>query len=289
MLKLTGAWFYGVPGVGDTTKHPLNFLGLIAMYGGLVLFMRVWYGLIRTLSQVKGVPVRKLVMVLALWIAPLLLAPPLFSRDIYSYAAQGEMMSHHISPYHYGPGVLGAAPSVSLVDHLWLNTPGALRAVVHGDRRPLTSASGHNELVDLALLRLLALVGVGLMALSIPSLARSLGRDPSYAFTMAVLEPGHDPPPRGGCPQRRPHARPARGRPGRGASRETGGGHRAVRVGRGREGPGRAGCLLHRLELDGDRSACARPDTARGHGGLDRRPRSWVRCLSAPVSGGAGS
>ena len=54
---------------------------------------------------------------------PLLLAPPLFSRDIYSYAAQGEMMSHHISPYHYGPGVLGAAPSVTLVDHLWLNTP----------------------------------------------------------------------------------------------------------------------------------------------------------------------
>jgi hypothetical protein len=58
VLKLTGAWFYGVPGVGDTTTRPLNFLGLIAMYGGLVLFMRVWYGLIRTLSQIKGVPVR---------------------------------------------------------------------------------------------------------------------------------------------------------------------------------------------------------------------------------------
>ncbi len=189
VLKLTGAWFYGVPGVGDATKHPLNFLGLIAMYGGLVLFMRVWYGLIRTLSQIKGVPVRKLVMVLALWIAPLLLAPPLFSRDIYSYAAQGEMMSHHISPYHYGPGVLGAAPSVTLVDHLWLNTPVPYGPLFMETDGLLTSASGHNELVDLALLRLLAVVGVGLMALSIPSLARSLGRDPSYAFTMAVLNP----------------------------------------------------------------------------------------------------
>ena len=100
------------------------FLGLVAMYGGLVLFMRVWYGLIRTLSQVKGVPVRKLVAVLRPVDRPLCsLAPPLFSRDIYSYAAQGEMMSHHISPYHYGPGVLGATPSVSLVDPLWLNTP----------------------------------------------------------------------------------------------------------------------------------------------------------------------
>jgi hypothetical protein len=189
VLKLPGAWFFGVPAVGSTTKAPLNFLGLIAMYGGLVLFMRVWYGLIRTLSQVKGVPVRKLVMVLALWIVPLLLAPPLFSRDIYSYAAQGEMMSHHISPYHYGPGVLGAAPSVTLVDHLWLNTPVPYGPLFMETDGVLTSASGHNELVDLVLLRLLALVGVGLMAMSIPSLARSLGRDPAYAFTMAVLNP----------------------------------------------------------------------------------------------------
>jgi alpha-1,6-mannosyltransferase len=189
VLKLPGAWFFGVPAAGTTTQAPLNFLGLIAMYGGLVLFMRVWYGLIRTLSQVKGVPVRKLVMVLCLWIVPLLLAPPLFSRDIYSYAAQGEMMSHHISPYHYGPGVLGATPSESLVDHLWLNTPVPYGPLFMETDGFLTSASGHNELVDLVLLRLLALVGVGLMAMSIPSLARSLGRDPSYAFTMAVLNP----------------------------------------------------------------------------------------------------
>ena len=47
--------------------------------------------------------------VFALWIVPLLIIAPLFSRDVYSYVAQGEMMSHHISPYHYGPGVLGAA------------------------------------------------------------------------------------------------------------------------------------------------------------------------------------
>ena len=190
VLKLPGAWFFGVPSVGATEpKNNLNVLGLVAMYGGLVLFMRVWYGLIRTLSQVKGVPVRKLVMVLALWIVPLLLAPPLFSRDIYSYAAQGEMMSHHISPYHYGPGVLGAAPSVTLVDHLWLNTPVPYGPLFMETDGLLTSASAHHELIDLTLLRLLAVVGVGLMALSIPSLARSLGRDPSYAFTVAVLNP----------------------------------------------------------------------------------------------------
>ncbi len=189
VLKLPGAWFFGVPAVGTTPSKQFLFLGLVATYGGLVLFMRVWYGLIRTLSQVKGVPVRKLVMVLALWIVPLLLAPPLFSRDIYSYAAQGEMMSHHISPYHYGPGVLGATPSETLVDPLWKYTPVPYGPLFMETDGLLTSASMHHELVDLALLRLLAVLGVGLMALSIPSLARSVGRDPSYAFTVAVLNP----------------------------------------------------------------------------------------------------
>jgi hypothetical protein len=187
--KQAGAWFFGVPPVGVQPSHDWLFLGLVAVYGGLVLFMRVWYGLIRTLSKVEGVPVRKLVMVAALWIAPILLAPPLFSKDIYSYAAQGEMMSHHISPYHYGPGVLGATPSVALVDHFWLNTPVPYGPLFMQTDGTLTSLSLHHELVDLVLLRLLAVVGVGLMALSIPVLARSLGRDPAYAFTVAVLNP----------------------------------------------------------------------------------------------------
>jgi alpha-1,6-mannosyltransferase len=168
---------------------PGLFFGLVAVYGGLVLLMRVWYGLIRTLGQCPGVPVRKVMAVAALWILPLLIVAPLFSRDVYSYAAQGEMMSHHINPYHYGPGVLGAPPVVNLVDPLWLNTPapyGPLFMQVDGI---LTSLSLHHELVDVILLRLLAIGGVGLMALGISSLARSHGRDASYVVTLAILNP----------------------------------------------------------------------------------------------------
>jgi hypothetical protein len=188
-LKQAGAWFFGVPAASGTHSTHGLFLGLVAVYGGLLLLMRAWYSLIRTTSQLPGVPVRKLVWVLVLWTLPLLLAPPLFSGDLYSYVAQGEMMSHHISPYHYGPGVLGGAPSVLLVNHLWLNTPapyGPLFMQIDGF---ITSISLHHELIDLVLLRLLAVVGVGLMALSIPSLARSMGRDAAYVFTLAILNP----------------------------------------------------------------------------------------------------
>jgi alpha-1,6-mannosyltransferase len=188
-LGLPGAWFFGVPASGASPSANWEFLGLVAVYGGLLLLVRVWYGLIRTLSQVPGVPVRKLAVILALWIVPLLIAPPLFSRDVYSYAAQGEMMSHHISPYHYGPGVLGAAPSVSLVDPLWMNTPAPYGPLFMELDGMLTSVSLHHELTNLVLLRLLELVGVGLIALALPALARSIGRDPGYAFTLALLNP----------------------------------------------------------------------------------------------------
>jgi alpha-1,6-mannosyltransferase len=190
--KEPGAWFFGVPTSGAASQAhagPGLFFGLVAVYGGLVLLMRVWYGLIRTLGQRPGVPVRKLMAVAALWILPLLIVAPLFSRDVYSYAAQGEMMSHHINPYHYGPGVLGAPPVLNLVDPLWLNTPapyGPLFMQVDGI---LTSLSLHHELVDVILLRLLAIGGVGLMALGISSLARTYSRDAAYVVTLAILNP----------------------------------------------------------------------------------------------------
>ena len=188
-LKLPGAWFFGVPATPNSGSPHQELLGLVAVYGGLVLLMRVWYGLIRTLSRVPGVPVKKLAAVAALWVIPLLVAPPLFSRDVYSYAAQGEMMSHHISPYHYGPGVLGATPMVSLVDPLWLNVPAPYGPLFMGADGMAASVAGHHELATVVILRLMAVLGVALIAVGIPMLARALGRDPAHAFTLAVLNP----------------------------------------------------------------------------------------------------
>ena len=114
---------------------------------------------------------------------------PLFSRDVFSYAAQGEMMSHHINPYHYGPGTLGSGPYVSGVDPLWANTPapyGPLFLMLAGWS---ASLSLHHALVTVVLLRLQSVAGVALIAYCIPKLARSFGRDPGPAFVLAVLNP----------------------------------------------------------------------------------------------------
>ncbi|MFC0081397.1 polyprenol phosphomannose-dependent alpha 1,6 mannosyltransferase MptB [Aciditerrimonas ferrireducens] len=189
-LKLPGSWFFGVPSPGSHPSTTGLFLGLVAVYGGLLLLMRAWFSMARTLATVPGVPVRAVGWVLVLWCLPMLVAPPVFSHDVYAYAAQGEMMSRHIDPYRFGPNVLGiGAPFQRLVDPIWGNAPapyGPLFLLVDGW---LVSLSGHHELLAIVLLRLVELLGVAMIAVGVPDLARSYGKDPATAFTLGVLNP----------------------------------------------------------------------------------------------------
>ncbi len=187
-LELTGTWFFGEP-AGNQPSDSFMLFGLVAVYGGVVLLARVWYGLMKALARRPGVPVRYLVGILALWIVPMLLVAPIFSRDVYSYAAQGEMMSRHINPYHYGPYTLGAGGYVPGVDPLWGNTPAPYGPVFLLMDGLFASLSFHHVLFTIVLLRLSAVAGVALMAWSIPTLARAYGKDHGPVFAMAVLNP----------------------------------------------------------------------------------------------------
>ena len=185
-LEMGGTWFFGE---ADWPSTALLLPGVVAVYGGMVLFVRVWFGLYQTLRARPGVPIRSLAYMLALWILPLLAVAPLFSRDVFSYAAQGEMMSHHINPYHYGPGTLGYGPYTSGVDPLWANTAapyGPLFLMLAGWS---ASLSLHHALVTVVLLRLQSVAGIALIAYCIPKLARSFGHDAGAAFVLAVLNP----------------------------------------------------------------------------------------------------
>ncbi|MHB8220788.1 MAG: polyprenol phosphomannose-dependent alpha 1,6 mannosyltransferase MptB [Acidimicrobiales bacterium] len=187
-LEMAGTWFFGEPPGNVASQHNV-LLGLVAVYGGLVLLMRVWYGMMKALARRPGVPMRYLGWILVLWLIPMLVVAPIFSRDVFSYAAQGEMMSRHINPYRYGPGTLGVGPYPNPVDPLWINTPapyGPLFLMIDGF---LASASLHHEIYTVVLLRLFAVAGVVLTAWCIPKLARAYKRDVGPVFVLAVLNP----------------------------------------------------------------------------------------------------
>ena len=192
--KVQGAWWFGIP-APNATPHlggpgQWLFVGVCAVYGGMLLMLRAWYDVARLTSRTKNIPVRFLVPIFIAWCLPLLIVAPIFSHDAYSYAAQGELMSHHMNPYLYGPGVLRTGTGFgSLPDPLWwyVTSPyGPVFLVVDGW---LVSLMHHNVLASVMALRGLALFGVVLCAIGIPVLARSFHRDAATAFSLAVLNP----------------------------------------------------------------------------------------------------
>jgi alpha-1,6-mannosyltransferase len=187
-LELPGVWFFGVPSTNTPSQWGVYFT-LAAVYGGLLLLMRVWWGMTRLYSRCPGVAIKRMVWVFVLWSLPMLVIAPLFSRDAYSYAAQGEMVSHHISPYLYGPNQLGNNSFTAPVDQLWGNAPAPYGPLFLQLDGLFARVTFHNELATIVLLRLLALIGVLLIALCVPRLARLYHRDGAELFTLMVLNP----------------------------------------------------------------------------------------------------
>ena len=193
VTHLPGAWFFGMPGgpigsIGANGSHPPLYAAF-AVYGGIILLIRVWVGLLRYLLHHDGVPVRKIVAVMAIWSIPLFITPPIFSGDVYSYAGQGEMTSHHINPYDYGTGVLGSTPFSSMPNSVWTNTPSPYGPTFLAVDGALTQVSGHKILPDILLLRLLEVAGLALAVAATPTLARALGRDPAAAVLLGAGSP----------------------------------------------------------------------------------------------------
>ena len=70
----------------------------------MVALAVAWFGLARERSE------RRLWVVWAAWCLPLVVAPALFSRDVYSYLAQGTILHLGLSPYHHAPAVTAPSP-----------------------------------------------------------------------------------------------------------------------------------------------------------------------------------
>lgn len=187
-----GAWFFGTPGgpLGSVPSGSTpSAASLLLVYGGIVLLAAAWIRLLQLLRAHPGQPVRSVVKTLGIWSVPVLVAPPLFSADLYSYAGQGEMVARHISPYAYGTGVLGGTGFNTIAGPVWANTPspyGPLALRLYGF---LTTVSNHRVLLTLVLLRVVAVVAIGLVVVALAALAKDLGRDRAQVVALGAASP----------------------------------------------------------------------------------------------------
>ena len=165
-----------------------QFVSRASVILGGALFLQAWLVVGADILSGHVRDIRRLWAVLALWSAPLLLAPPLFSRDVYSYFVQGKLMLAGGDPYTQGvasiPGWFRDG-----VDPMWQNTPTPYGPVFLALSRGVAAFVGDNPYLAVVAFRLIALVGVGLLAYYVPRLAFHCGIDASKALWLGVMNP----------------------------------------------------------------------------------------------------
>ncbi len=161
---------------------------VMVVYVGLCLLMLAWWRLGRLVRSGDGPTMRELLITFAWWSAPLLVTMPIFSRDVYSYLAQGTMTVLGVDAYHYGPQVFGGPLAVD-IPPIWQTTPAPYGPVFLSLAADVTSITGESAWLGVLGMRLLALVGIALMIFAIPRMARLAGVEERFALWLGVLNP----------------------------------------------------------------------------------------------------
>jgi len=166
----------------DMWRDPHGPAVLGCWLAGTALLVGAWW------SLRWGAPsTRWAYLTAGLWLVPMLAAPPMGSRDVYSYACQGWSWTHGVDPYRVGVAAAGC-PWTDTVSPIWRDTPapyGPVFVLLAG----LAVLLGGGLAGTIALLRVIAVAGVLLAALCLPGLARAVGVPTRRAAWLALACP----------------------------------------------------------------------------------------------------
>lgn len=183
---LFGLRVLGLPGRNVT-------IALALAYAGAGLVVLAWLGVARLLLRpdAPAVPRAHLVRTAVTWALPLAVAPPLFSRDVYSYLAQGVMAARGFDPYVLGPvAALGVDhPLVRSIPTMWRETPTPYGPLFVLLERGVAALVGDDIAAGILAHRALALAGVAAIAWALPRLAARTGVDGGAALWLGAANP----------------------------------------------------------------------------------------------------
>ncbi len=128
---------------------------------------------------------------LMLWILPLLIAPPMYSKDVYSYLAQSQISLEGLDPYRVGPASgLGLSHVFTLsVPSLWRETPAPYGPLFLWIGRGISVVTGENIVAAVLCHRVVVLIGVALIVWATPRLARRCGVAEVSALWLGAANP----------------------------------------------------------------------------------------------------
>lgn len=168
-------------GHGMVVSSVLVWLGV-----GLILAAWLWLG--RRLIDGRGVSEYTLIASTGFWLAPLMASVPLFSRDAYSYLAQGALLRDGFDPYAVGP-IENPNPLLDDVSSVWTTTPAPYGPAFILIAKFVTLIAGDNVVSGTILLRLCMLPGLALLIWAATRVARHVGANGAIALWICVLNP----------------------------------------------------------------------------------------------------
>ena len=159
----------------------------VLLWGGVALMLLAWLWLGR---RVIGRKCSEYVMIATtgFWLAPLLLSVPLFSRDTYSYLAQGALLRDGFDPYAVGP-IENQNSLLDNVSPIWTTTTAPYGPAFILVAKFVTMLVGNHVVQGTMLLRLCMLPGLALLIWAAPRVARHVGADGAVALWICVLNP----------------------------------------------------------------------------------------------------
>ena len=163
-------------------------LATVGLYLGVALLVWAWVRLGREVFN--GVATSQQVTAAsAVWVGPLLLSPPLFTRDVYSYLAQGALAAQGFDPYLVGPSKLPPGAIADNVHYVWQTTPAPYGPLFIYIAKMISIATGNHLILGVLGMRLVLLSGFAMLAFALPRLAQRLGASPTIALWLVTANP----------------------------------------------------------------------------------------------------
>jgi len=158
---------------------------------GAVMMALAWLMLGRFTLGSRRMSRGELDRTLLLWALPLLIAPPMYSKDVYSYLAQSQISRDGLDPYRVGPASgLGLSHVFTLsVPSVWRETPAPYGPLFLWIGRGISALTGENIVAAVLCHRVVVLAGVAMIVWATPRLARRCGVAEVTALWLGAANP----------------------------------------------------------------------------------------------------
>lgn len=167
-------------------------LSAIVFWSGVGAMVYAWVRLGRRLTATRAddadLSVSSLRKAVMLWAAPLVVAAPLYSRDVYAYLAQSAVLREGFNPYTDGPAHY-PGPLLDSMAQVWAATTAPYGPLFMGLGRAVVEVTGDHVILGVLAMRLVLLPGLFLALWAIPRLAAHFGASGQAGLWLVLFNP----------------------------------------------------------------------------------------------------